>query len=224
MDNKHYCISDLISLLRNFILFRNCSRAETGQILTDSHWRIRHYRAGELLLSARPSFHSLIVVLSGRVAEYGPGTEEGKTHLVRYLNPGDEYGTALIVCQEPAELLYLKADRDSDLLFLDRTVISEWVKTGKHPPFIIGMFTSLGEKYRLEVWKISLLSCYEISARILLYLRHHASKNPKKPVVVNCTKFAEEICVNRTALYRALSKLEAEGQITRAGSGFRLSE
>ena len=224
MVHKHYYIPEIISLVQNFALFRNCSRDEIRQILTDSCWRIRHYKAGEMLLSAAQSVNSLIVVLSGRVAEYGPGTEEGKTHLVRYLNPGDEYGTALVLCEKSVELLYLKADIESDLLFLDLSIISEWVKTYKYPPFIVGMFTSLSDKYRFGIWKISLLSTHETCARIMHYFHSLSSSNSAKSILVNCAKLAEEICVNRTSLYRALSKLEAEGRITRVGSGFRLSE
>ena len=65
--------------------------------------------------------------------------------------------------------------------------------------------------------KVSLLGCYEIADRILLYLKWRSEE--KSPGHVCLSELAAYLGVNRTALYRAIGKLtknEVTGEFVRS--------
>ena len=181
---------------------------KTGQVVQSLRAAVRRYSPGEMVVCECDKASSVLVVLSGcvKVTECGP--REDTRHLVDCLGPGGTFGAALPALGLATYPGLVEAKDPSEILFLDVGVIRTWFASGTEPRFLANLYAAASHQGYSAWRKCALLSCYEISDRLKLYLRWLKDSGQSIPARFDVPLLAATLGVNRTALYRAVETLK----------------
>ena len=214
----------LIARLKLLPLFSGLEGGELASVLAGAHASLRIADAGEMVVSECDRAERLIVVVSGEASVRMVGLTEDRRHLVQRLTRGGVFGITLIGVERESYSAMLTAQTPCELLMLSLAAIRLWIKTALHHRFL-GNLLRMASSDGYAAWhQLKLLSCYEISDRILLYLRWRKEEGAEFPLPFHAAELAETLGVNRTALYRALAKLRKSGLIALSESSISLSQ
>jgi len=115
----------------------------------------------------------------------------------------------------------LMANGVTEVLLCKVTKIREVIKRGTPAAFIANLYAASARQGFAAWRKLSLVSCYEIADRILLYLRWREEDGLANTPLPSSAELAEYLGVNRTALYRGINKLKRQKRITTIGGKIR---
>lgn len=217
-------VSDCVKAVGGFRLFRNCPEGEMLSILESLKWRIRSHEEGFVIKDECSPVGDIFIVVSGRIAQYVCGRKSDSRHLLRILKPGDEGGVLALGGELPSHESMYVAHVPSTVLTLRAAPVRKWMEKGLHREFCLNLFSCASRLGVFAFRKLAVLSCYESGDRILMWLERKLKEEGGKSVAVNRAELAEYLCVNRTALYRALSQLEKTGRIAVSGGVVRLCD
>ena len=205
LQMKH-CNSDILPLLAKTPLFAGIPEHAHASLAAELDACVRDYEADEVVTHECAAASEVVCVLSGRLRVFCCGAKDDARHLVHVLGPGEVYGASLpaldAVAKSPA--LVVAAER-TRVLALKVANARRLVRSGACPAFVANLYAA-SVRQGFNVWrKLSILSSYEISDRVRAYLRWRDEAGDAKPL--SLPDLAAYLGVNRTSLYRALSKL-----------------
>ncbi len=203
-------------------LFSGLPESVRASLALELGVQVKVYKANELVVHECEPASWIVCILSGRVHLYECGFRDDSRHLVRILSCGDVYGAsfpmvnpetnpAMLIAVENARLLVCRVDR-----------VRQLVQNGRCPLLLANLYAVVARQGFYAWRKVSLLSCYEIGDRVMLYLRLCREEN-KSYVAVRSSELAALIGVNRTALYRAIARLQTAGLISVVGGKVSLA-
>ena len=213
MVQMNICKEDVLPKVAALPLFRNCSLKEIKDILVELCGMVRAFDAGEVILHECAPAVSMVVVVSGSVSVRECGLTDDARHLVQRLCEGETFGASFPVLAPKTSPGLLIAETSSKMLFLNSASIRKMMEEGRHSCFLANLYAAACTQGFYAWRKLMLLSCYEISDRVLLYLKWRKEDGVAGPVKFKYGELAEYLGVNRTALYRALAKLRKTGRI-----------
>ena len=203
------CRNMILPCLAKLSLFANLTEAECETLCGELDMRLRKYAAGELVAHECDPVAEVYVIVSGRVSVRECGLREDSRHLVCRLGPGDVYGAMLPALELKTNPGMVTADRSSEILLCKVDRIRRLLAAGTHPAFVANLYRAAARQGFYAWRKLMLLSCYEISDRLRLYLRWRKEEGLSERDLPPVSELAEYLGVNRTALHRVLRKVLA---------------
>ena len=198
---------DFVGRIASLPLFAGCG-SRVRELVRLLRARVHEYAPGEMVVCECDKASSVLVVLSGcvKVTECGP--KEDTRYLVDCLDPGGTFGATLPALGLATYPGLVEAKDPSAILFLDVGVIRTWFASGSEPRFLANLY-AVASRQGYSAWrKCALLSCYEISDRLKLYLRWLTDNGQPIPAKFDVPLLAATLGVNRTALYRAVETIK----------------
>ncbi len=217
------CTDDIVRRMSRQPLFKGCSVGECRELAERLDIRLRPVMQGEMVTSEVRAATEILCVLSGCFHVYECGLEDGARHLVQRLSVGDTFGTSFPVLTLTASPALLLAETEGELLLIDVQATRQLIETASHPKFVANLYAATAKQGFYAWRKLRLLSCYEVSNRILLYLRWREEDGRRDPLTVDYPVLAAYLGVNRTSLYRALAALRKARRIRQVGTSIVLS-
>jgi len=212
LQMKH-CNDNVLSRMAETPLFANLSESERKKLLTELDVRVRSYERNELIVHECEPATEVFVVLKGKVSVYECGQNADRRHLVYRLQPGDAYGATFPALDLKTNPGMVMANGPAEVLLCKVAKIREVIRRGTHAGFVSNLYVASARQGFAAWRKLTLVSCYEVADRILLYLRWRKEDGLPEDTMLNFAELAEYLGVNRTALYRGLDKLRKKGQI-----------
>jgi len=115
----------------------------------------------------------------------------------------------------------LMANGPAEVLLCKVAKIREVNKRGNPAAFVANLYAASARQGFAAWRKLSLVSCYEVADRILLYLRWREEDGLSDAPLPSSAELAEYLGVNRTALYRGIDKLKRQKRIAIIGGKMR---
>ena len=182
--------------------------AGVGSVLKALRAMTRRFSPGEIVVCECDKATSVLVVLSGSVKVTECGLEEDARHLVGCLGPGETFGATLPALGLATYPGLVEAKDTSEILFLDVAAIRTMLASGTEPRFLANLYAAASRQGYAAWRKCALLSCYEISDRLKLYLRWLKDSGRPVPAKFDIPLLAATLGVNRTSLYRAVEAIK----------------
>ena len=223
MVQMKVCNENVLSKVAALPLFVNCSRKDLEGILDESRGMVRQFDAGEVILHECLPADSLVAVISGCVLVRECGLSDDVRHLVQRIMAGGTFGATFVALAPALSPGMLVAEDPSEVLFLDVASVRQIMNEGRHLRFLANLYAAACTQGFYAWRKLMLLSCYEIGERVLLYLKWRREDGLVEPAKFRYGDLAEYLGVNRTALYRAIAKLQKSGKIRIADNTLALA-
>lgn len=211
------CNDNVLSRMAETPLFSNLPRSVCQTLAAELNVRVKSFVPHEMILHECRSASDIVCVLSGRINVYACGFRDGCRHLVNSLYAGDVHGATFPVLDFKSNPGMLVAAERTTVMLCGVEHVRRLINGNKHPSFIANLYSAASRQGFMAWRKVSLLGCYEIADRILLYLKWRSEE--KSPGYVCLSELAAYLGVNRTALYRAIGRLaknEVTGEFVRA--------
>lgn len=174
--------------------------------------RVLAYDAGEAIYTRKHFQHELGFVLRGRVT-VDRQTEHGGMRMSE-LGEGDLFGAAALYCQQQEFVVEIRARTDCRVLFVTEDAWTELLLSdGATLRQYLGY---LGERLRYLNKRLDALSSDTMEDRLFLYLQGKAVDGVY--TVKHYTHLADELCVGRATLYRAMDALCGQGRVLKDGN------
>ena len=223
MVQMKICKENVLPKVAKLPLFAGCARDEIKTILEETQGKHRQFDAGEVILNECTPAVSMVVVVSGVVFVRECGLADDSRHLVQRLYAGGTFGATFPALATKTCPGMLVAEEPSEVLFLNVAAIRRMMEKGVHLRFLANLYAAACTQGFYAWRKLMLLSCYEIGDRVLLYLKWRKEDGFSGPARFRYGELAEYLGVNRTALYRAISKLRKAGKVCVDGNAISLA-
>lgn len=210
-------------------LFRGVRPEELEQILARLDARERQFDGGEIIWMAGDRAESVGVVLSGRVQVLREERWGART-LLTELGRGELFGETFACAPGPEKTLpvTVAAASPCSVLLLDyRRMVSPGAEDfAFHHRLVENMLGILAEKNLMLNRRLVHLSRRSTREKLLSYLREQSAAQGGGTFTIpfNRQELADYLCVDRSAMSAALSKLRREGVLETSRSRFRLKE
>lgn len=204
-------------LLKESFLFRDFADEEISAFVCLAGIEYTRYSTGATILSAEAGSRCLGILLRGSaVVEKHSG--EGLLRM-SVLQPGALFGVATlfsgteerefptrIIAQKNTAALLIPEDTLRALMQADFRLTENYLR------YLTGRIYFLNAR-------IEELICPTVEQRVLLYLTQNAVGGS---ITHGLTALAQALCISRASLYRALEKLERDGNIYRQGRSIEI--
>lgn len=233
-------LSAYISFLINTPLFFDIEHSEAETLLTCLDADVLYYSAGEEMLTTNTTEEDGFVLLSGQAkqirrsipregiksVENGENSKESGLQIC-IIEPGDLYGLNLSESEEADNGVAVVANTHCAVLRFPYETVPAFCTNAcpAHKLFIDNLFRLLiAQRKRLSLHN-EVLSKHGIREKLLTYLRmHQTAVGETFTIPYNREKLSEHLGVDRSALSRELSNLQAEGVLTFKRSEFKLNQ
>lgn len=150
----------------------------------------------------------------------------GVRRVMQNLSAGDLFGDVLMYSENQPTPVSAIVKEDSKVLFLD---INELMEKACNPlcrRVLSNILHGLADKFWALNRKIAYLSCKEMRSKIAMYLLDMQKKYSSTTFIVDFSRedLASLLGVNRSALSRELSRMQAEGIISYYKSSFKIED
>ena len=207
MEEKKYA-----SLLSGSVLFRGFTEKEIRDIYDDIMPHARTYNEDEVIYLEGDVVRRFGVLFSGSVRSekvYGDGT----VHILNVFYPGET------ICLEEAAsetgmspVSYVAAGGPATVVSVELALLRE----GKYADrFTENIIKALAGDSIKRLYKAEMLAIRGLRERIMTYFERMYAKTGQKTFGINMDRerFAQYLCVNRSALSNELSKMKQDGLI-----------
>ncbi len=210
--------NDEILQLTQFLVFKNFSPSELAQALQA---RTSHHGAGAVIVREGDEVDRLGFILQGRVRVQRTN-HAGHTHLIAQLVAGDLLGEVFVVAGLPHSMVAVCAEVECRLLWLcyePRLAAPTALR-----PLILRFQLSIAQNIAQKALKLQdklfVLSQTSLPSKTLTLLALHAPTQQWFTLPLSRQEMADYLCVNRSALSRALSQMKDSGALDFKGSRF----
>ncbi len=211
-------------LLRHSLLFAGLADGQLDEALALLSATRRTYARGEYLCRTGEQLARFGLVLSGTVQVYTDDFE-GNQMMMANVTPGETFGESLCYLQRSAPHLYILTAGGAEVLWLD---VAPFRHERGAAPLVHAMFsrfTAMLAARALEMnERIQILSKYTLREKLLTFLSGWERRCGQKTFQIPFDRAALAVYlgVNRTALSRELSAMQAEGLLEFYKNSFKL--
>lgn len=213
--------NDEILQLTQFSVLKNFSPSEVAQLAQALQARTSHHGAGAVIVREGDEMDRLGFILQGRV-RVQRANHAGHTHLIAQLGAGDLLGEVFVVAGLPHSMVAVCAEVECRLLWL--CYEPRLAAPAALRPLILRFQLSIAQNIAQKALKLQdklfVLSQTSLPSKILTLLALHAPPQQWFTLPLSRQEMADYLCVNRSALSRALSQMKAEGVLDFKGSRF----
>ena len=207
-------MTEYLEILRRSPLFRGIKTEELSALLDCMGARPRRMKKGDTVLAAGERATHLGIVLAGRV-QVSRLKADGQRIVMGEIRPGQLFAESFACAQAEALPVTATAGTDGAVLLLDSGRLSAPCSAACafHGRLIANLLSVLAHKNLALAGKVEVLSGRTIRERLLTYLEDLCLRAGKSTVTVPFDRqaLADLLCVDRSALSRAIGQLRAEG-------------
>ena len=207
MEEKKY-----VSLLSGSMLFRGFTEKEIQEIYEDIMPHARTYKADEVLYFEGDVIRRFGVLFSGSVRTEKV-YEDGSVRVLNVCYPGETIcleEAASITGVSPAN--FVAAGGSVTVVSVELSSLRECKYAER---FTDNIIKTLASDSIRRLYKAEMLAIRGLRERIMTYFERMYTKTGQKTFGINMDRerFAQYLCVNRSALSNELSKMKQEGLI-----------
>ncbi len=203
----------MIQILKNAELFRGISADRIDGLLSELRARKRLYQAGATVHSIGDCLDSIGLVLRGEVQMVSEDFW-GNKGIVMSFYPGEFYGEAHSITHEPM-FFDIVAREDTAILLIDpMLVLAPGPEAAEERRQLQqNMISIIAQKKISYMHEIDYLMRRSIREKLLAFLSEQARQMGTSSFYIpyNRQQLSEHLAVDRSALSRELSKMQAEG-------------
>ena len=207
-------MTEYLEILRRSPLFRGIGPEELSALLDCMGGRPRRMKKGDTILAAGEPATHLGIVLTGRV-QVSRLKADGQRIVMGEIRPGHLFAESFACARAEALPVTVTAGADGAVLLLDSGRLSAPCSAACsfHSRLISNLLSVLAHKNLALAGKVEYLSGRTIRERLLAYLEDLCLKAGKNTVTVPFDRqaLADYLCVDRSALSRAIGQLRQEG-------------
>ena len=207
-------MTEYLEILHRSPLFRGIEAKELSALLDCMGARPRRIKKGDTVLAAGERATHLGIVLAGRV-QVSRLKADGQRIVMGEIRPGQLFAESFACAQAEALHVSATAGADGAVLLLDSGRLSAPCSAACafHGRLIANLLSVLAHKNLALAGKVEVLSGRTIRERLLAYLEDLCLKAGKNTVTVPFDRqaLADYLCVDRSALSRAIGQLREEG-------------
>lgn len=207
-------MTEYLEILHRSPLFRGIETEELSALLDCMGARPRRIKKGDTVLAAGEPATHLGIVLAGRV-QVSRLKADGQRIVMGEIRPGQLFAESFACAQAEALPVTAIAGADGAVLLLDSGRLSAPCSAACafHGRLISNLLSVLAHKNLALAGKVEVLSGRTIRERLLAYLEDLCLKAGKNTVTVPFDRqaLADYLCVDRSALSRAIGQLREEG-------------
>lgn len=220
-------MTEYLEVLRRSPLFRGMGTEELSALLDCMGGRPRRMKKGDIILSAGEPATHLGIVLAGRV-QVSRLKADGQRIVMGEIRPGHLFAESFACARAEALPVTVTAGADGAVLLLDSGRLSSPCSAACsfHSRLISNLLSVLAHKNLSLADKVEYLSGRNIRERLLSYLEDLCLKAGKNTVTVPFDRqaLADYLCVDRSALSRAIGQLRQEGVLEADRGKFMLKQ
>ena len=220
-------MTEYLEVLRRSPLFRGMGTEELSALLDCMGGRPRRMKKGDIILSAGEPATHLGIVLAGRV-QVSRLKADGQRIVMGEIRPGHLFAKSFACARAEALPVTVTAGADGAVLLLDSGRLSSPCSAACsfHSRLISNLLSVLAHKNLSLADKVEYLSGRNIRERLLSYLEDLCLKAGKNTVTVPFDRqaLADYLCVDRSALSRAIGQLRQEGVLEADRGKFMLKQ
>lgn len=220
-------MTEYLEILRRSPLFRGIGPEELSALLDCMGGRPRRMKKGDTILSAGEPATHLGIVLAGRV-QVSRLKADGQRIVMGEIRPGHLFAESFACARAEALPVTVTAGADGAVLLLDSRRLSSPCSAACsfHSRLISNLLSVLAHKNLSLADKVEYLSGRNIRERLLAYLEDLCLKAGKNTVTVPFDRqaLADYLCVDRSALSRAIGQLRQEGILEADRGKFTLKQ
>ena len=207
MEEKKY-----VSLLSGSMLFRGFTEKEIREVYDDIMPHARTYKEDEALYFEGDVIRRFGVLFSGSVRAEKV-YEDGTIHILNVFYPGET------ICLEEAAsatglspVNYVAAGGPVTVVSVELSLLRECRYAER---FTDNIIKTLASDSIRRLYKAEMLAIRGLRERIMTYFERMYTKTGQKTFGINMDRerFAQYLCVNRSALSNELSKMKQDGLI-----------
>ncbi len=206
-------------------LFRGISDSDRAALLGCLKTYSRSYKKGKYILLEQDHVQDVGIVLSGMV-HMRKEDVWGQLTLLSYVGPGELFGETSALCRVQESHVSFLAAADTEVLFLplDHVLTPCKKQCDFHAVISRNLCGMLGENNLRLMEKIEISAKGSLREKILAYLSIQSQRQGSKYITIplNRTEMASFLHVNRSAMTRELSQMQADGLIEFDGNTFVL--
>lgn len=173
---------------------------------------VREYAAGETIFSRREFLRALGFVLKGAVT-VDRVTEHGGMRMSE-LSEGDVFGAAALYVEQGEFVAEITARTVTRILFVSEDAWTALLLANAGT--LKRYLAYLGGRLRYLNKRLDALSQDTMEDRLFLYLKGKADNGVY--TIKNHSRLADELCVGRATLYRAMDALCGQGRVLKDGN------
>jgi CRP-like cAMP-binding protein len=216
----------IILQLSQMAIFKSFTQNEVTQLVETLQARPNHYPKGILILREGEVIERMGVIIEGSVSVQR-ANHAGNTHLITHLKKGDLVGEVFMVAGVTHSMVAVRAEEECTILWIGYQP-KQAVPSITQPlicRFQLGITQNIAQKALNLQNKLFVLSQVTLKSKVLALLLLYAPV--AQPIQwftlpLSRQKMANYLCVNRSALSRALSQIKGEGVIDFKGNRFLL--
>lgn len=207
-------MKNMVSKIKDNILFQNISELEIENILMCSGAQVKTYKKNVTIFSQADPPKALYVLLSGSVAVC-KDSPEGKRYIVTTIGERDIFGEVYVFLEEKDYSYYALTTSESNILEIPKSFFFHTCQkscTG-HASMIRNMLGILAKKAYYLNNKVQLLTSGNLRQKIAKYILERRHKSIYVKLNMTREQFADFLNVARPSLSRELIKMQKEGLI-----------
>lgn len=220
-------MTEYLEIIRRSPLFRGIEAEELSALLDCMGARPRRMKKGDTVLAAGERATHLGIVLAGRV-QVSRLKADGQRIVMGEIRPGQLFAESFACARAEALPVTATAGADGAVLLLDSGRLSAPCSAACafHGRLIANLLSVLAHKNLALADKVEVLSGRTIRERLLAYLEDLCLKAGKNTVTVPFDRqaLADYLCVDRSALSRAIGQLREEGVLETDRAKFTLKQ
>jgi CRP-like cAMP-binding protein len=195
-------------------VFDGLSPEEYDRILCDHRLETRKYSRGEIVINEGEPVKNIGILHLGKLVGVKINYE-GMTHLLRTFEPGEAMLIEAYFSSFGTSPMTIIADEESDIVILPSSIFESPSSDRIAERLFHNMFRILADESIKLIYKTEILSKRSLRERIMSYLLIMQEKRGKNSfqILMNQEKFAQYLCVNRSALSYELNLMKREGII-----------
>lgn len=225
--DKNSPIAPYFSLLGRAILFQGMEEGEIARLYSCLHCWTQEFKKGEYLFLAEEKITAAGILLEGRTCAESPRLS-GEQSIVQTFSPGEMFGDLLMSGGSPGSPVSMRAAEGCRVLYLpfDRIMDGCAENCAAHRQLRVNLLTEISEKFFRLNRKIRYLSNRSMRSRIAEFLLDCMSDTGSRTfnTALSREDLAALLGVNRAALSRELSRMQAEGLLTFYKSSFKIGD
>lgn len=202
-------------IVKEFNIFRNLDKKGIEHVLKCLEYQIKDYKKGDLVYDygAPIEFAGIFLEGTGKVSTLNANGDE---HNLRFFQKGDLFGECFACVNSTKAFLKVSAQSDCKILFLKLSNLTkDYAANCRYAAQVtINVLNIIANNSLVQMQKEQILSQKKIRDKLLLFMTY--TQSGKKEIILpfNRQELADYLGVERSALSREMSKMQAEGLIT----------
>lgn len=218
-------MKEFFTVLHTMSLFADISDQDLEHMLVCLSAQVKEFKKNSVIVDTEDNISAIGIVLSGIVQESKNDTLGNRT-IINELAAGDLFLETLACAGVKKSPHSVIAITNCQTLFVDYQRSMNFCSNACsfHTRFIKNMLSLFANKNLLLNKKIEVISQRNTSDKLLAYLSGEQEKGSSNKFTIpfNRNELADFLCVDRSAMSRALSKMKTKGLVKFIGSEFEI--